>query len=81
MWLPKFRVVRRDGDEGASYLTAMGACREQAMALCTEAQWVLACAALPEVGRLESWTASASADRGFVVRGKHVRTDPMGKGK
>ena len=68
-WLPKFKIVRHDGDQGASYLAAMDACREHALALCTEAQWLRACELVPALGAMESWTASPSGEHGFVVRG------------
>jgi eukaryotic-like serine/threonine-protein kinase len=68
-WLPKFKIVRHDGDQGQSYLAAMDACREHALALCTEAQWLRACELVPALGAMESWTASPSGEHGFVVRG------------
>lgn len=37
--------------------------------LCTEAQWVRACADDPQLGGLATWTLSPSGADGFVVRG------------
>ncbi len=37
--------------------------------LCSESQWERACGSDAAVGAVETWTASAEADRGFVARG------------
>ncbi len=67
LWLEGFRVVRRP-DAVPSLDRAFRACGEIGLSLCTEAQWQLACAAHPEVGKDRSLTDSAEAG-GVVERG------------
>ncbi|HEU4533518.1 MAG TPA: serine/threonine-protein kinase [Polyangiaceae bacterium] len=56
---------------GASldYLGAARECAKEGMSLCTEAQWQIACEARSPVGASQSWTATANASEGAVVRG------------
>ncbi|HEU4413003.1 MAG TPA: protein kinase [Polyangiaceae bacterium] len=51
------------------YVTAARACRQAGLALCSEAQWQLACAASPSIAPLETWTSSLEPRRGAVRRG------------
>ena len=68
-WLPAFSVMRQDGDLGVTMLAAQDACATRGMALCTETQWARGCAEDSALGAIETWTSSAAADQGFVVRG------------
>ncbi len=68
-WLPKFAIRRRDGQGAVPFLQAFESCRVNQQALCTEAQWTRACEANANVGALETWTATAAGQEGFVVRG------------
>ncbi len=68
-WLPEFTLRRDAEDEGLSYLSAAARCREHGLALCTETQWSRACSIDPTLGATATWTITADADHGFVVRG------------
>lgn len=73
LWLDGFRVVRRP-EATPSLDRAFRACGEIGLSLCTEAQWLLACAAFPEVGKDRSLTDSLEA-AGVVERGGGACTD------
>jgi hypothetical protein len=57
------------GEAARDYPAAYRACRGAGLALCTEAQWQLACDAGAPVGAAEAWTASIEPRRGAVARG------------
>lgn len=64
----EFHVSRVEGDQGKTYREAVAYCRQSGRMLCTETQWIRACAQIPSVGSMESWTASRRG-RSAVVRG------------
>lgn len=64
----EFRIHRVGDDAGKTYLQAVDNCRKGGRMLCTETQWMRACALHPEIGRMEAWTATRRG-REAVVRG------------
>jgi hypothetical protein len=68
VWFAQFRMLRREGDLGKTFVEAQSRCAETGMSLCSEVQWTRACEVHPGLGSTASWTASAEAS-GFVVRG------------
>ncbi len=67
LWLEGFRVVRRP-DATPSLDHAFRACSEIGLALCTESQWQLACAAFGEIAKDRSLTDSLEPG-GVIERG------------
>lgn len=66
--LGAFRILSREDAWGQDFANATRQCSDVGMALCSETQWVRACAKFPEIGKTPSWTLS-TADQGVVVRG------------
>lgn len=54
----EFRIRRLEDDTGKSYREAVDLCRRGGRMLCTEVQWLRACHENPDIGRMQSWTAS-----------------------
>jgi hypothetical protein len=67
-WVPGYEVGRFVGDTDKDYLQAGAHCRSNGLVLCTETQWLKACATNAELGKQESWTASWDAEQ-VIVRG------------
>jgi hypothetical protein len=63
-----YSIERRPGDENKTWLEAINACGAVSKSLCSETQWMKACAADPALGKLESWTLTADFP-GAAVRG------------
>jgi serine/threonine protein kinase len=70
VWVNRFRVLRLEGDGDRDLLAAHHQCLNLGMELCTEPQWIRACAEDPKLGATPSWTITGDA-KGFVVRGGH----------
>lgn len=68
VWVPEF-AVRSETDGGLAYVAAAARCASVSLSLCSEAQWSRACTTDARLSSIETWTASADAERGFVVRG------------
>jgi hypothetical protein len=67
-WTIAFAVEQKAGDLGLDWWGAVAHCSAEHLALCTETQWLRACKADPDFGKLESWTLTADVP-GAVVRG------------
>ena len=67
-WTIAFSVEQKAGDLGLDWWGAVAHCSAEHLALCTETQWLRACKADPDFGKLESWTLTADVP-GAVVRG------------
>jgi hypothetical protein len=67
-WLPRYAMQRWAGEQGKTLAQAEALCVAHGRALCTETQWVKACAQVPALGNAETWTRSVSS-AGCVVRG------------
>jgi hypothetical protein len=67
-WTIAFAVEQKAGDLDLDWWGAVAHCSAEHLALCTETQWLRACKADPELGKLESWTLTADVP-GAVVRG------------
>lgn len=63
-----FRMLAREKALGQDFATAARQCADVGMALCSETQWLHACATFPELAKTSSWTASVG-ERGVIVRG------------
>lgn len=57
-FLLEFRLRRHEDDTGKTYREAVDLCRRHGRMLCTEVQWLRACQEDPNIGRMQSWTAS-----------------------
>jgi hypothetical protein len=68
-WTVAFGIARAPGNLGLDQTAAQLQCVAAGKALCTEAQWDRACAADPELGKLETWTCSGVGGQRFIVRG------------
>ena len=68
-WLPGFKLVRYEGDAGASWLEAHAICAKHGREMCTEAQFKRACAEDDSIAKAAAWTMTYEGKAGFVVRG------------
>lgn len=69
VWTPGFAALRSGGDQSKNYVEAAQSCESQGMALCSETQYIKACAANPAVAGFSSWTATWSSGTSVVTRG------------
>jgi hypothetical protein len=67
-WTPAYTIERKAGDENFDWSRALEHCTAQGRSLCSDTQWLRACAADAELGKLETWTLTADVP-GAVVRG------------
>ena len=67
-WTIAFAIEQKAGDLGLDWWGAVAHCSAEHLALCTETQWLRACKADPDFGKIESWTLTADVP-GAVVRG------------
>jgi len=67
-WTPAYTIERKSAGENLDWSQALEHCTAQGKSLCTDTQWLRACAADQELGKLETWTLTADAP-GAVVRG------------
>src|SRR5512141_1745393 len=67
-WTIAFAVEQKAGDLGLDWWGAVAHCTAEHLTLCTETQWLRACKADPDFGKIESWTLTADVP-GAVVRG------------
>jgi hypothetical protein len=67
-WTAQFTIERKAGDENLEWAKALDHCAAQGQSLCTDTQWLRACQADAELGKLETWTLTADVP-GAVVRG------------
>jgi serine/threonine protein kinase len=63
-----YRLLTRESAVGLDFFGAAKECADVGMALCSEAQWLHACSAFPELGSVPSWTSTLK-DEHVVVRG------------
>lgn len=63
-----YSIERHPQDENRTWMDAIGACRSHGQSLCTETQWLKACALDPALGANPSWTLTADYP-GAAVRG------------
>lgn len=70
-WTTGYSIYRKPGGVGLSITEAYSYCEGHGKALCSEVQYRRACAEEPELGKIETWTASgdAAADQLTVVGG------------
>ena len=70
-WTTGYSIYRKAGGTGMSITEAYGYCEAQGKGLCSEIQYRRACAEEPELGKIETWSASgdASADQIAVLGG------------
>ncbi len=71
-WTAGYSIYRKPGGVGLSITEAYSYCESHGKALCSEVQYRRACAEEPELGKIETWTASgdAAADQLTVVGGE-----------
>ncbi|MCA9647103.1 MAG: hypothetical protein H6718_27445 [Polyangiaceae bacterium] len=69
VWTPGFAAQRNGGDQSKNFVEAAQSCSSQGLSLCTETQYIKACAANPAVGTYSSWTASWANGTSVVTRG------------
>lgn len=63
-----YKLLARDAAVGRDFYGAAKECADVGMALCSEAQWLHACSAFPELGAVPSWTSTLKGEL-VVVRG------------
>lgn len=63
-----YRLLARDAAVGRDFYGAAKECADVGMALCSEAQWLHACSAFPELGAVPTWTSTLKSEH-VVVRG------------
>jgi hypothetical protein len=66
-----YSIERFAGDENKTWQEAVQACLSHDKTLCTETQWMKACALDASLGQMESWTLTADYPGAAVRGGKH----------
>jgi hypothetical protein len=66
-----YSVERFVGDENKTWQEAVQACRSHDKTLCTETQWMKACALDKSLGEMQSWTLTADYPGAAVRGGDH----------
>jgi len=65
-----FTIEYEPASRGKTFQEAADQCRSKGLWLCTEPLWQAACAAIPQIASIETWTASFTADyKKLQIRG------------